>query len=214
MQKLINILSQSFSLEKLNAEEFAKLKVKGMHFTIERYWASGLGNVSVMSAKGFFGLMQMNTLIINPTERDMPLFSYDRVYAMGNDTLIVELYDTWLKAMSLEVLQKVKDTHKDLPEHDLGTHWYDTIKLAESVSKKGKKKQTPAFDKLAEDYFAAYIKLSKAAASCDPVAKKEKASVYVEGLLKNGGPSTDIFKQHFGAEKTGDLFRRILFGTE
>ena len=215
MQKLINILSQSFSLEKLSAEEFAKLKVKGMHFTIERYWASGLGNVSVMSAKGFFGLMQMDTLIINPTERDMPLFSYDRVYAMGNDTLIVELYDTWLNAIPLEALQQVKDTHKNLPEHDLGTHWYDNIKLAESVSKKGKKEHSSAFDKFTADYFEKFLNSNAAKVSVsNKKTKLEKASVYVEGLLSNGGPSTDVFKKEFGEPKTAKLFRKVLFGTE
>lgn len=49
---------------------------------------------------------------------------------------------------------------------------------------------------------------------CEPEAKKEKASVYVEGLLSNGGPSTDVFNGEFGAEKTAELFRRVLLGTK
>ena len=43
--------------------------------------------------------------------------------------------------------------------------------------------------------------------------KKDKASVYVEGLLTNGGPSTDVFKKGLGLDKTAVLFRNILFGT-
>jgi hypothetical protein len=42
----------------------------------------------------------------------------------------------------------------------------------------------------------------------------KKASLYVEGLLKNGGPSTDVFKKALGVEKTAELFRKILFATE
>ena len=34
------------------------------------------------------------SIIRNYTEVDLPLYSYDRIFAMGNDTLIVELYDT------------------------------------------------------------------------------------------------------------------------
>ena len=34
------------------------------------------------------------------------------------------------------------------------------------------------------------------------------------GLLKNGGPSTDVFKKGIGDEKTAALFRKILFATE
>lgn len=158
--------------------------------------------------------MKMDTLIINPTECDMPLFSYDRVHAMGNDTLIVELYDTLVNSVDLAGIEKVKESHAGLPNHDLGSHWYDSIKLKESVSKKGKKKETPSFDKLAQEYFKAYTEIAKSAPACDGNAKKEKASVYVEGLLSNGGPSTDIFLKHYGAEKTAYLFRKILFGTE
>ena len=33
-------------------------------------------------------------------------------------------------------------------------------------------------------------------------------------LLKNGGPSTDVFKKGIGHEKTAELFRKVLFGTE
>ena len=47
----------------------------------------------------------------------------------------------------------------------------------------------------------------------DAAKKQEKASVYVEGLLEKGGPSTDVFKKALGDEKTGLLFRKYLFGT-
>ena len=54
-----------------------------MRFFVKAYRADGLGHVSVMRAKGFFGLMKMDTLIIVPKEKDLPLYSYDRIYAMG-----------------------------------------------------------------------------------------------------------------------------------
>ena len=214
MKNMLKVLGEHFPLEQISAGEFAKIKVSGMNFTIERYYAKGIGNVSVMQAAGFFGLMKMDTLIINPTECDMPLFSYDRVHAMGNDTFIVELYDTLTGQVDLSPLEKVKEAYTSFPEHDLGKHWYDDIKLSESVAKKGKKKETPSFDKLAQEYFKAYVEIAKSASACDKNAKKDKASVYVERLLTNGGPSTDIFMKHYGPEKTGNLFRKILFGTE
>ncbi len=213
MKSMLEKLEKNFKLEKLSAGEFEKIKVSGMNFTIEKYHAVGLGNVSVMSAKGFFGLMKMDTFIINPTECDMPLLSYDRVLAMGNDTLIFELYDTLLSDVSFDVLGQVKTEYAGLPNHDLGSHWYDDIKLSVSDAKKGKKKVTADFDKYKDDYFEAYLQVAKNAPACDAAPKKEKASQYVEGLLKNGGPSTDIFKKHYGEEKTAKLFRNILFGT-
>ena len=210
---LLSCLRAKYSLREIDAGEFACLKANGMTFTVQAFHAEGLGHVSVMRAKGFFGLMKMDTLIINPTGIDLPLYSYDRIFAMGNDTLIVELYDTLLGAYDTDALARVKNGYTDLPERDLGEHWYDSIKLPESISKKGKNSHTPRLDQLTKEHFAAYLS-SDAASVSDQETKRQKASVYVEGLLKNGGPSTDVFKKALGEEKTAALFREILFGTK
>ena len=210
---LLDIMKEQFQLNEIEVGEYKKLKAKGMNFSISQFYAKGLGNVSVMSASGFFGLMKMDTFIVNPVEIDLPLFSYDRIYAMGNDTLILELYNTLLGECNLGKISSVKNEYVNLPEHDLGTHWYDLIKLEESASKKGKKSHTEQFDKFTKEYFKAYMNGANQLPKCNSLEKKKKASVYVEGLLSNGGPSTNVFKKQFGDEKTGDLFRRILFGT-
>lgn len=185
IQKMLRAITGKYHLNAITLGEFTKMKVNGMEFQIWAFHAEGLGHVSAMTAKGFFGLMKMDTLIINPTERDLPLFSYDRVHAMGNDTLIYELYDTLLEGADLSRVEAVKANYATLPDHDLGQHWYDSIKLAVSLSKKGKKAQTAAFDSCAMEYLEAFLEAAEAAAYCDPAAKKEKASVYVEGLLEH-----------------------------
>ena len=214
IEKMLAAIGNAFSMQELDCGEYATQKVSGMKFSIRRFHADGLGAVSCMTASGFFGLMKMDTLIINPTEKDLPLFSYDRVHAMGNDTLIFELYDTLMEKADLSMLEAAKEKYRHLPEHDLGTHWYDPIKLAVSLSKKGKKVHSAAFDVCTAEYLDAFLASAKDAAPCEAAPKREKASVYVEGLLKNGGPSTDVFKKGIGEEKTADLFRRILFATE
>jgi hypothetical protein len=212
-ERMLDIIGKHFPLTELPCGEYAKMKVSGMTFRIRRFHAEGLGSVSEMVASGFFGLMKMDTLIITPTKKDMPLFSYDRVHAMGNDTLIFELYNTLLDETNLSALEQVKEDAKYLPDHDLGTHWYDSIKLPVSLSKKGKKKDTPGFDATVIHYLAKYLQTAQAAAVCEAAPKREKASVYVEGLLTNGGPSTDVFKKGIGEEKTAELFRKYLFAT-
>ena len=214
IQTMLRTVTEKFHLNALDTGAYQTLKANGMTFRIWAFRAEGLGHVSAMEASGFFGLMKMDTLIITPTEVDMPLFSYDRVHAMGNYTLIFELYDTLLGKKNLAGTAAVKAAAAGLPDHDLGQHWYDSIKLAESLSKKGKKPQTPAFDKVTLDYLKAFLADAKNAPTCDDAeTKREKASVYVEGLLTHGGPSTDVFKKGIGEEKTADLFRRVLFGT-
>ena len=64
--------------------------------------------------------MKMDTLIINPYNLELPLYSYDRIYAAGNDTLIVELYDTLSGDYDQNELMQVKEAYSSLPERDPG----------------------------------------------------------------------------------------------
>ena len=210
---MLQILEGTYPLEELSIGAYARQKISGMTFLIRRFRTNGLGYVSVMTASGVFGLMKMDTLIVTPTDVDMPLLSYDRVHAMGNDTLIFEIYDTLLGEADLTPLDNVKEYVKTLPDHDLGTHWYDSIKLEQSLSKRGKKSQTAAFDDAAGKYFTAFLDAARAALPSDPGAKRKKTAVYVDGLLTHGGPSTNVFQKGIGREKTADLFHRVLFST-
>ena len=210
---LIEKINAAHPMTKLDVGEYSEIKAPMMRFEISAYKAEGLGHVSVMSMSGMLGLMKMDTVIINPKDRDLPLLSYDRVYAAGNDTFIVELYDTMANPCEMSALGKVKADAADLPPHDLGEHWYNSIKLPESLSFKGKKKQEAEFDRITlaamEAYFAAEDNKN-----FDGAVKAEKSDLYVEGLLKNGGPPTRLFLKLFGEEKTADLFRTVLFGTK
>lgn len=208
--KILDLIKEKYPLSPIDAGDMATLKASGMKFSVEAYKADGLGHVSVMRAKGFFGLMKMDTLIINPTEIDLPLYSYDRILAMGNDTLIVELYDTLISDYSEDGMIAVKEKFTSLPERDPGEHWYDAIKLPSSISKKGKKISSE-LDEMTLEHFKAYLSSSTAPVT-DAESKKDMAAVYVNGLLEKGGPSTDVFKKELGIEKTTKLFREILFG--
>lgn len=212
-EKLLCLIKEKYTLTKLDVGEFATLKANGMRFTVEAYCAEGLGHVSVMRAGGFFGLMKMDTLMIVPKQKDLPLYSYDRIYAMGNDTLIVELYDTMTVKADLSALDSVKAGFSHLPERDPGEHWYDDIKLPQSISKKAKKAQTLELDSMALAHFELYLNMPSTDVS-DMNAKAERSVGYVNGLLTHGGPSTDVFKKALGEEKTAKLFKEVLFGTD
>ena len=71
--ELLDVINEKYPLKEKSSEGFDGIKVKGMKFDIKSYEAEGLGNVSTMRAKGFFGLMKMDTLIINPSETDLPI---------------------------------------------------------------------------------------------------------------------------------------------
>ena len=215
--KILNLIKEKHGLSFKSVGEFKTFKAKGMTFECEVYQAKGLGHISVMCAKGFFGLMKMDTLIIAPENKDLPLLSYDRIYAMGNDTLIIELYDTMgEKKANVSSIVAVKDKYSTLPERfaegEEPKHWYDEIRLPETTSKKGKKKHSAKFDAYALEYIRAYLEVE--ADACEVDEKKARTDVYAKGLITQGGPATDVFKKEFGEEKTGEIIRGVLFGTK
>ncbi len=211
IDRLLDILRDAYPLTELDAGEFSHMKVSGMRFDIRAFCAQGLGHVSSMTASGFLGLMRMQTLIIVPREKDLPLYSYDRILAAGKDTLMVELYDTLAGSCDLSGFEAIRQKLSSVPDRDPGTHWYDSIRLPQSICKNGKKGAD--FDRAAADCLRAFLSVD-ASDSFDREKKLSKTRCYVSGLIANGGPSTDVFKKSIGEEKTGELFKRVLFGTD
>ena len=131
--QLLNAIRAKFPLHEIDAGSFSKLKAKGMKFDVHAYEAKGLGHVSVMRASGMLGMMKMDTLIINPTALDLPLYSYDRILAMGNDTLIIELYDTTVEPLKYDALEAVNAANRSLPERDPGMTVTDLPSFANNI---------------------------------------------------------------------------------
>ena len=212
--RMLEMIGKAFPLTPKKDGGFLVCKANGMKFTIRSFDAEGLGCVSVMKGSAMLGLMKMDTVIVNPFERDMALFSYDRIYAMGNDTVFLEMYDTRLdRSKTPDAAAKVAEAYADILEQPVAPNWYDDIKLPGCLKKKGKKDLTPRFDSLSAQYLDAYLTLCNEAEACDTDEKMKAAQVYTEGLLSNGGPSTDQFIKAKGRAFTEKLFRETLFGT-
>lgn len=234
---LIKMLDDSFPLTQTCGEPVT-FAVSGMNFTATGYQAEGLGHVSVMEAEGMGGQMRMTSLIINPFEKNAPLLSCDSVMAMGTETWMIEMFNTMLEhgldtaapgaagsdarnvsdtaepdSFDITALERVREKYTALEDVPSGAHWYDSLRVCTPVMKKGKGPDARLAE-LAEEYLRSYLESCKKATECEIVSKKEKAKVYSEGLLEHGGPATDPVKAALGEEKTGELFRKVLFGTE
>lgn len=205
-------LSEIAKMSERDLKEYSHIKKNGMDFEIHAYSFEGLGNLSTVSMKAMFGLMKMQTVVFTPLQKDAPLYSYDKISAFGNTTLISELYDTNLKKFDGSKLEGVKERAIDLPDHDLGKHWYDGMKIA-SISKRAKK-QAEKFEALEREYFNTYLELLENSEPCNEDDKREKTAIYVDGLFKNGGPSTDQFKKMIGNEKAYELFSKFIFSSQ
>ena len=216
---LVDIVNARFPLKPLETGEYTDFKAKPLTVHLDWYYAQGLGNVSFLKGKAMGGLMRMDTVVVNATDRDMPLLSYDYISAMGNFTVLVEYYDTLLEKTGFDAVPfaALKDKLAALPDHDLGCHWYDYMKLAPSFAKKVKKAALPGLGSAVTDAFEAYAAAAAALPELDAEQiklKRAKSAEYVNGLLKNGGPSTDAFKKAIGPERTRELFTKIVFGSE
>lgn len=209
----LSLVKNTYQVKERNLESYSIIKKKGMTFHISGYEVKDIGYISTLQMSAMFGLMKMRMLVFTPLNVDAPLFSYDYINAMGNETLLLELYDTQIEPTDLTALNAVKANYNRLPNHDLGTHWYDHLKLTPSLAKKGKK-LTEDYQKLCNDYFHAYLTLLDKAPACDRAAKQAKVREYTNGLLTNGGPSTDQFKNLIGDEATKDLFTRFIFSSD
>ena len=211
-------IKSDFNVTQRDAGEFAKFNAGPMSAELEWYYIEQLGNLAIMRAKAMGGMMVMDTVVLNPVERDLPLLSIDAISAMGKNTLLIELYDTMLDAAGFDTteLDAAKRSIADLPEYDVGKHWYDDLRLPCSIAKRTKSSFKPQLENAVADMLKAYLKQAKAAVQLSEDEQKSKcakAVEYVNGLIANGGPATDAFSKTFGAERAEKFIRDVLFST-
>lgn len=211
---IYDLTKDSYELTERDIGEYRVIKKNGMKFDIKSFKVEGVGYCSVIKMNAMFGLMKMDTFVLNPVDKDMPLFSFDLISVMGNLTLLVEMYDTRVnKDESYQRILSLKDEYSSLNDHDLGTHWYDYMKLPTSIAKKVKKKMKGNLEELAKRYYELYLGYLKESKDVDPALKQKESDAYVAGLFENGGPSTDQFVKMIGREKAEELFSKYVFST-
>ena len=75
-------------------------------------------------------------------------------------------------------------------------------------------KRANPYSELVNGLSAGELDLLSAAPPCARAEKQARVRAYVDGLLQNGGPSTDQCKKLIGAEQTAALFRQVIFRAE
>jgi len=184
---------------------------KGMKFRLQSFDWEGCACLSHLTMRAFLGTMRMETVICTPYAKDLPIFSYDFINALGRRTLLVEVYDTLVHPADLSAMQEVKSRYGDLKDKTLKPNWYDSLRLAPSTAKVGGASRLSA---MAMEMTTAYIGLFPAARVVDPAEKTVRNRAYVEGLIANGGPAINTIRKMLGNIAAETLFRRSLFGTE
>ena len=213
MNQLLEIINAYYDLIELDTNTYKDAELNGIPLIIKSFDAVNFGSVSILSSNS--NVMNLDTLILNPFSKDMPLFSYDRIKAFQTDTLFIELYDTLLDKSINKVVNEelniIKKKYQEISELEHKDNWYDSIRLDASTSKKVGIDQSNLFNDLTKEYLKGYLSISKNLDSCNEELKKTKAKEYTDGLLENGGPSTDAFIKAKGKEYTEKLYREVLF---
>ena len=186
----------------------------GLNFAVHSYEIENVGHLCAMTLKAFGGLMTMETIVISPMKKDVPLFNMDRVSAFGNDTLLIEVYDTQLEPVTAEAQAKFMELLKRdsaIADVESEPHWYDSIRYPFSYAKKGKGLSEP-FKRAQKDYLDNYLKLLAEAPYCDEEAKLAKNREYAEKLVSNKGPAVDTMRNHFGDETMRRVVLQHMYG--
>lgn len=220
VQAALDEISAHATVTEADTGEYGNLRLYGiMQFKIHRYEVEDVGNLTTMTMN--MGLMQMSTVILTPLDKDIPLISTDYIYVLGNRTSYLECYDLVLDKGNdyesfLEKLREIKASVADLDTITPTSAWYDSMRTV-GVYMKGKR----ADDEREEEALVQWIRAAMDYAdSKDVLNTEEKAQKlpvveeYTNGLVDQGGVSTDIFVRALGEEKTRDFFEKVLFGTQ
>ena len=206
----LSLAQRELSLRPRDIGGQALLCGKGMRFLSRVCDAEGTGSLFLMDMKAPLGLMKMQTAVFSPTALDGPILSMDFVEAFGTYTLVLELYDTTFSHPGFEPLEEVRRRYDSLPDYDPGEHWFDSMQLAVSAHKKGKKCRAEMLE-MAKEYAGKYLELLRQCPACGEEGKKAENAKFADGLLKNGGPAVDTFRKMIGDEKTAAFIRGCMF---
>ena len=165
-----SLLEQGYTLRPCELGADAHLSKSGMAFDTQAWEIPGLGHLCLMRMNAFFGLMKMETVVVTPGNRDLPLINLDWVGVLGKETQIAELYDTQLApypAGALAEFDAVKQQGADLEELASEPHWYDAILYPCSFHKAGKG-LSERFSSLAEGCLRVYAAQLRRKLEADP----------------------------------------------
>lgn len=103
--------------------------------------------------------------------------------------------------------------HDSLPDMPVKECWYDDIRPV-CTAKVTTPNQDEEILSIFTDNLKTFIEMEKSSpllTASEYQAKWRKTQAYTDGLVDNGGVSTDVFKAVMGPEKTKEFFNTVFF---
>lgn len=215
----MNKISENYKVTEVDAGEYGDMTIYGvLKFHVKQYEVEEIGNLSIMKVN--MGFMQMGTMILTPLDKNLPLFSLDYMYTFASRKGYIEFYNLVDKKdlqydKLINDLKAVKNEYDNFENVTPSEAWYQDL-VGVGTYKKWSSKEDSRGDKMITDNLNTYFKASKnlkVLTKEEQSAKIEVTKKYTDGLIENGGISTDVFKKSLGEEVTRDFFDKVLFGS-
>jgi len=212
-------LKENYTVTPRDVGDYQGLTVMGiMKFDVEQYDIEGIGNLSVMRMN--MGLMQMATIVITPTDKNLPLLSADYMYILSNRKAYMEFYDLVAEKDEeyqnlLTALDEVHARYEHLEDIEVSEAWYAPL-LTVTAYKSGNFGEDADLQKILVESLQVYEQYADEFPTLSDEERAEKVAItveYTDGLIEKGGISTDVFKKELGDEVTKHFFDNVFFGT-
>ena len=219
IDSVMDELRENYTVTPLDAGEYGEIKLYGiMKFKVEQYDIEELGNLSVMRIN--MGVMQMSSVVITPKDKNLPLMSADYIYLLTNRKAYLEFYDLVKEKDDtyntlLTNLSDIQKKYDYLNNLEVSPAWYEHL-LSVASYKACNMNSDKDIETMLLDSLDAYIQHSKQIPLLSEEEKQEKLTLtvnYTDGLITNGGISTDVFKSALGPDVTKKFFDSVFFGT-
>lgn len=215
----MDLMTSNYNLKEVETGKFANLQIQGIDYSLKQYEINGVGNLLVMDSKDSIKL-QMASFVLTPYYKSLPLFSTDYIYMQGKRSFLIEYYDLvpekdelYLNYMNKFASLKAKHNH--LEDMKLKECWYDSLKPVCTAKNTDRTKDSEISSMFA-DNLKLFIEMEKTSKPLTTEERKLKWKItqdYTDGLVDNGGVSTNVFKAVMGSDLTKEFFNKVFFGT-
>lgn len=219
VDSVLEELEKNYTVTPRDAGEYEEMKIYGiMKFDVEQYDIEEIGNLSIMRVN--MGVMQMATVVITPTEKNLPLLSADYMYILSNRKCYLEFYDVVKEKdeqynQLLTALDGTLKHYDYLEDIETSEAWYEYL-LTDTSYKAGHPKEDIDLENMLVESVQTYLTYASQFPVLTEEEKAEKIAItveYTDGLIEKGGISTDVFKKELGEEETKKFFDNVFFGT-
>lgn len=213
----LDMLRENYRVNEIDTGSLQRFKVDGRVHAVKQYDIEGVGNLVIMTNPEP-GRMQMDTFMITPYYKNLPLFTTDYMYFEDSIMMLNEIYDLVEEKDDLynSYIERFRENcsmvsyMKDMPMREC---WYDSIRPVFA----GKITGPDQFDTLFELFIKnldTFIEMEKSLPLLPDEKRQGKWSAnfeYARALVEDGGVSTDLFVRSLGEDETKRFFYSVFF---